>query len=266
MSTVVAAVNETSNKKLKFPGISSGGWHQIQWWNLPYGGIMASSGSTATMHIFIKGGGGHFSCVLHWNLDLRPTLPVGQYQLPQPAELLGTSHLIYDMLNIVKSFPLKLNLFNNQLSKGEFTCVHMYEEQSNWESFTSITVTAMTTNCQVMSSKVQHQCPVSMDHFSDQSSTCSHLILPTDLQSKTNNYNAPSHTTMNTCNWDCRTPCKALKSQNFPICTIHLPRTSLWKNLHLWINIFCKKLSQEQFSAITNGNLYDTLQTATLYM
>ena len=124
----------------------------------------------------------------------------------------------------------------------------MHEEQSNWESFTSVTVTAMTTNCQVMSSKVQHQCPVSMDHFSDQSSTCSHLILPTDLQVKTNNYNAPSHTTMNTRNWDCRILCKALKSQNFPICTIHI---SL-ENLHLWINIFCKKLSQEQTIFSTN--------------
>jgi hypothetical protein len=117
----------------------------------------------------------------------------------------------------------------------------MYEEQTKWEP---ITVTAITANCQVMSSKVQHQCPVSMDHFSDQWSTCSHLILPTDLQSETNNYSAPSHTTMNTCNWDCKTLCKALESQNFPICTIHLPGTSLWKNLHLWINIFCKKLSQ----------------------
>jgi len=105
----------------------------------------------------------------------------------------------------------------------------MYEEQSNCKPFTSVTVTAMTTNCHVMGSKVQHQCPVSMDHFSDKSSTHSHLILPTDLQSKTNNYSAPSHTTMNTCNWDWRTLCKALKSQNFPTCTIHLPRTSLWR-------------------------------------
>lgn len=86
----------------------------------------------------------------------------------------------------------------------------------------------------------------SIDHFSDQSSTHSHLILPTDLQSKTNNYSSPSHTTMNTCNWDWRTLCKALKSQSFPICTIHLPETSLWKNLQLWINIFCRILSQVQ--------------------